>query len=76
MKGKTQKKQQKTTLNNHSESDLLRINKATILFNNKEMKAIDEYCKKYGIHNRSKFIRETVISTVLEKFETDYPTLF
>ncbi|MDR0814362.1 MAG: ribbon-helix-helix domain-containing protein [Bacteroidales bacterium] len=76
MKGKSQKKQQKPTLNNHSESDLLRVNKATILFNNKEIKAIDEYCKKYGIRNRSKFIRETVISTVIEKFETDYPTLF
>jgi hypothetical protein len=75
MKGKGKNLQQ-TNLNSALDADLLRVNKATILFNNREIKAIDEYCKKYGIRNRSKFIREIVISTILEKFETDYPTLF
>ncbi|MDR2848079.1 MAG: ribbon-helix-helix domain-containing protein [Bacteroidales bacterium] len=75
MKGKGKKLQQ-PNLKNAPDADLLRVNKATIMFNNKEMKAMDEYCKKYGIRNRSKFIREIVISTILEKFETDYPTLF
>jgi hypothetical protein len=58
------------------DSDLLRVKKATILFNNKEFKAIDAYCKKYGIRNRSKCLRELILSSVLKKFEDDYPTLF
>lgn len=57
-------------------SDLLRINKRSILFNNREIKAIDNYCRKYRIGNRSKFMREAIITSILKKFEDDYPTLF
>ena len=56
--------------------DLLRINKKSILFNNKELKAIDSYCRKYRIVNRSKFMREAIITSILKKFDDDYPTLF
>jgi hypothetical protein len=57
-------------------TDLLRINKQTILFNNKEIKAIDDYCKKYAIRNRSRLMREMILSSIIRKFEDDYPTLF
>jgi len=56
--------------------DLLRINKKSILFNNKELKAIESYCRKYRIVNRSKFMREAIITSILKKFDDDYPTLF
>ena len=56
--------------------DLLRKNKKAILFNNKELKAIESYCEKYRVHNRSKFMREAIITTILKKFDDDYPTLF
>ena len=56
--------------------DLLRVNKKSILFNNKELKAIDSYCKKYGISNWSKFMREAIICSILKKLDDDYPTLF
>jgi hypothetical protein len=58
------------------EADLLRVNKKSILFNNREMQAIDNYCRKYRIDNRSKFMREVIISSILKKFDDDYPTLF
>ena len=63
-------------LRKSKEKDLLRKNKYSILFNNREMAAIEAYCKKYKVSNRSKFMRETIISEVLKKFEDDYPTLF
>ena len=56
--------------------DLLRQNKKTILFNNKELKAIESYCRKYKVNNRSKFMREAIISSILKKVDEDYPTLF
>jgi len=56
--------------------DLLRVNKKTILFNNRELKAIERYCRKYRIKNRSKFMREAIISSILKKYDEDYPTLF
>ncbi len=57
-------------------TDLLRVNRKSILFNNRELKAIENYCKKYRINNRSKFMREAIITSILKKFEDDYPTLF
>jgi len=56
--------------------DLLRVNKKSILFNNRELLAIESYCKKYRISNRSKFMREAIITAILKKFDEDYPTLF
>lgn len=55
---------------------LLRNHRTTLLFNQREKEAIDLYCQKYGITNKSKFIRETILTEVLKRFDEDYPTLF
>jgi len=57
-------------------NDLLRKNQKAIRFNNKELKAIESYCEKYRVQNRSKFMREAIITTILKKYDEDYPTLF
>ncbi|NJM17168.1 MAG: hypothetical protein HC896_18890 [Bacteroidales bacterium] len=46
------------------------------MFNNKEINAINGYCRKYKVNNRSKFFREAIITAVLKKFDEDYPRLF
>ena len=46
------------------------------LFNKLELEAFEKYCKKYKIKNKSKFIRETVITEILGQFDRDYPSLF
>jgi hypothetical protein len=55
---------------------LIRNRPTTLLFNQREKEAIDLYCQKYGITNRSKFIREIILTEVLKRFDEDYPTLF
>lgn len=55
---------------------LLRTNQASILFNQREKEAIDLYCQKYKIKNKSKFMRELILTEILKKFDEDYPTLF
>ena len=55
---------------------LRRTHQVAFLLNEKEKEAIESYCKKYKITNRSKFMRETLIGAVMEKFVADYPTLF
>jgi hypothetical protein len=52
--------------------NLKRVNRQELLFNNREKRVIDEYCKKHKITNKAKFMRESIITTVLR----DYPTLF
>ena len=37
---------------------------------------MDHYLKKYKIENRSHYLRETLLSQVLQKLDEDYPTLF
>lgn len=53
-----------------------RIHQQTVRFNTSEFEAINMYCRKYRITNRSKFVREAVISQILKQLEADYPRLF
>ena len=55
---------------------LLRKHKMSFLFNEHEQNALERYCKKYNIDNRSKFMREAIVTTILHQFDKDYPSLF
>jgi hypothetical protein len=50
----------------------MRINRHELLFNNREKRVIDEYCRKHKINNKSRFMRESIMAVILQ----DYPTLF
>ena len=56
--------------------DNLRVHKHVVSLNDIENKVLNRYLKKYNIKNKSKFIRETLITSILKKFEEDTPTLF
>ena len=58
------------------DESLKRINRHSILFNERELKAIEHYCDRFKVNNRSKFMREAIIGEVLKKFEENYPTLW
>lgn len=53
-----------------------REHRVSILLNDSELRALDRYCEKYGVRNRSRFVRETLMRNVLKQFEKDSPTLF
>jgi hypothetical protein len=55
---------------------LRRTNKLSLLLNNREMRALEAYCLRYRIKNRSQFLREVILSNVLKRFDDDYPTLW
>ena len=48
----------------------------SILLNEKEQKMLDKFCEKYGVSNRSRLIRETLMRAILKQIENDQPTLF
>jgi hypothetical protein len=56
--------------------NLKRTARHTIMFNSREMNAIRKYCDQYKVANRSKFMRETIITTILRDFDKNYPSLF
>jgi hypothetical protein len=55
---------------------LKRSYRTSLLFNNREREALNLYCEKYKIRNKSKFMREAIMTEVLKRFDEDYPTLF
>jgi hypothetical protein len=55
---------------------LTRNNRKTILFNQKEVEVINSFCKKYNIKSQTKFCREAIISTILQRLDEDHPKLF
>ncbi|TVR68257.1 MAG: hypothetical protein EA408_13600 [Marinilabiliales bacterium] len=65
MKNKVQKDEQ-----------MKRIHRQSFMLNSREMKAINRYCEKYRVSNRSRFMRETIVTAILKKFDDDHPTLF
>ncbi len=46
------------------------------LMSNEEVQLVEGYLKKYRITNKSRWIRETVLTFVRRKMGEDYPTLF
>ena len=55
---------------------LKRVHRKALVFNTLEFEAIEVYCNRYKIKNRSKFLREAIIAKVLQQFEKDHPKLF
>lgn len=58
------------------EARLRRVNRQQIMFNEREMNAINHYCEKFKVGNKSKFMREAIIMEILRKFDDNYPTLW
>lgn len=57
-------------------ASLLRTHRKSVLFNSKEMDAIDEYCRRFKVSSRSALIRQATMARVLEGLEENHPTLF
>jgi hypothetical protein len=66
----------KSKVENNKDNKLRRTKRSSILFNKREQEAINLYCDKYKIRNKSKFMREAIMTEILKRFDEDYPTLF
>lgn len=65
-----------TQVDQKNNEKLRRSHRTSILFNQREQEAIKLYCDKYNINNKSRFMREIIMTEILKKFDEDYPTLF
>lgn len=54
----------------------LRNKRIVFALNEDEYNALLGYCNKYKIANRSHLIRTLLMTTILKKFNEDYPSLF
>ncbi len=59
-----------------SKRNSLRTHRQIFTLNDEENKALNRYILKYKVQNKSKFIRENLMMTIIRKLEEDHPTLF
>ena len=53
-----------------------RSNRVSIMLNDSEMRALNRFCDRYSVSNRSKVIREALMRSILKRMDADAPTLF
>ena len=58
------------------QNEVPRHSRVVCLVSEEEMRIIDDYLKKYRIHNKSNWMRETLLSFIYKNLDEDYPTLF
>lgn len=55
---------------------LRRVHRKAVVFNDKEMEAIEEYCRRFNVTNKAALIREATMEHVLAALDENHPTLF
>jgi len=55
---------------------LVRTHRQVIYFNEKEMNAIDEYCRRFKVSCKGAMLRQAIIERVLSDMDENHPTLF
>ena len=55
---------------------LKRTKQKSVFFNKKELAAINEYCKRFGVRSRSALIRQATMEHILKELDENHPTLF
>ena len=56
--------------------EYVRKYRKTVFFSAKELSAIDQYCKHFGIKSRSAMFRSIIINHILDQANENYPKLF
>ena len=54
----------------------VRNQRYSFLVNSDEKQTIENYLRKYKISNRSRWMRETLMTFIIKNLDQDYPTLF
>lgn len=62
--------------NVNKEEGLKRVNRLSLMLNNRELRALGIYCSRYRVKNKSEFLRETIMKAILRKFEEEHPSLW
>lgn len=80
MAGKTRKSSKSSSVDpsylDRQKDSLKRKYRKTTLFNEQELAAIDEYCRRFKVSSRSALVREALMEHVLKGLEENHPTLF
>jgi hypothetical protein len=60
----------------YKEDRLRRTKRLSLMLNNRELRALSIYCNRYRVKNKSEFLRSTIMTAILKRFEDEHPTLW
>lgn len=46
------------------------------MLNSRELRALEIYCNRYRIKNKSGFLRATIMKAIISRFEDEHPSLW
>jgi len=46
------------------------------MLNNREQRALNIYCNRFRVKNKSSFLRETIMTAILKRFDEELPSLW
>lgn len=46
------------------------------MLNNRELRAINVYCQRFRVKNKSSFLREIIMTAILKRFDEEMPSLW
>jgi hypothetical protein len=59
-----------------TEEKLKRTTSLTLKLNPREVRALNVYCKRFRVRNRSEFMRQTIMRAIIGRFDAEHPTLW
>lgn len=57
-------------------ASMVRSHRQVICLNDKELEAVNEYCRRFRIKSRAGIFREAGMEKILSAMEENHPTLF
>ena len=61
---------------NKQKAALRRTHRHVIYLNDRELAAIDEYCRQFKVKHKSSMFRQAIMERVLTILDENHPTLF
>jgi hypothetical protein len=59
-----------------AEDRIKRTTTLTLRLNNREVKALNIYCRRFRVKNKSDFMRRTIMQAIVCRFDSEHPTLW
>jgi hypothetical protein len=59
-----------------TEDKIRRTTTLTLRLNQREARALNIYCKRFRVRSKSDFMRRTILSAIVGRFETEHPSLW
>jgi hypothetical protein len=59
-----------------TDDKIKRTTSLTLRLNQREVRALDIYCKRFRVKSKSEFMRRTIMQAIVGRFDSEHPSLW